>query len=175
MGTLHRTMPDKRYNGRRTEIYFPSENFLKKWKARSDAADMTLSAWIFETVEQTLDDSAPPAEDLVQEKTTLLEENRRLRKDNVNLSKLMEAYKTEAFTLRNEIFLQKDLKGSGKFDEHLVEVLRSGGVWRAQDLLKELDVDTKDIDAIQIVTRQLQALQDIGVVKESATGWKWVG
>jgi len=168
-------MPDKKYNGRRAEIYFPAKSFLEKWEAKADAASMTLSSWIFATVEQTLDDSAPPLDDVVQERTNLQEENRKLRKENENLSKLMEAYKTEAFTMRNEIFLQKDLAGSGEFDSQLVRVIRSGGVWRAPALLKELDIDAKDVDAIQIVTKQLQTLQDIGVVKESATGWKWVG
>jgi len=167
-------MPDPKYKDRRTEVYFPSEKFLEKWKGLSDAADMTLSSWIFETVERTLDDTAQPPEEMAQEKTTLQEENRRLRKDNENLSKLMEAYKTEAFTLRNEFFLQKDPRGRTKFDDNLIRTLQSGGVWKAQTLLKELDVDAKDVDTIQIVTKQLQILQDIGAVKESATGWKWI-
>ena len=168
-------MPDKKYRERRTEVYFPSEKFLEKWKGLAKSKKMPLSSWIFSTVERALDDSAVPTQDITKEKIILQEENRTLRRDLESVTKLMEAYKTEAFTLRNEIFLQKDLRGSGEFDEHLVRALRSGGVWRAPDLLKEMDVDMKDIDAIRIVTKQLHTLQDLGIVRESAMGWKWVG
>jgi len=169
-------MADEKYNGRRTEVYLPSKKLLEKWKALADKSQMTLSAWIFETVERTLDDeSAEPLQDIAKERSSLQEENRKLRRDLENATKLIEAYKTEAFTLRNEIFLKRDMKGSGWFDDRLCRVLRERGVWRAQDLLKELDIDAKDVDAIQIVTKQLQTLQDIGVVRESATGWRWVG
>lgn len=168
-------MPTEEYRGRRTEIYFPSEDFLKKWKGWAKAAKTPLSSWIFETVERVMDDSGEPIQDIAKERSSLQDENRKLRRDLENATTLMEAYKTEAFNLRNEIFLQKDLRGRGQFDDRLVAVLRRGGVWRSRDLLKELDVDAKDVDAIQIVVKQLQTLQDIGIVQEGSNGWRWVG
>jgi hypothetical protein len=168
-------MPDEKYKGRRTEVYFPSQKFLEKWKGQSKSAKMTLSSWIFQTVETSLDTSTTSIQEITRAKSSLQDENRQLRRDLENTMKLMEVYKTEVFTLRNEVFLKTDLNGRGKFDDRLLRTLRSGGVWRARDILRELDVDAKDIDAIQIVTKQLQTLQDIGIVQESAVGWKWVG
>jgi hypothetical protein len=44
-------MAPKRYNGRRGEIYFPSEKFLKEWRNEAKKARLPLSSWIFATVE----------------------------------------------------------------------------------------------------------------------------
>jgi hypothetical protein len=66
-------------------------------------------------------------------------------------------------------------QGVVQLNERIVNILKSGGTWSSQDLLKELDVYPSDIKAIQIVTHQLQMLQDFDLVSESSRGWKWTG
>jgi len=56
-----------------------------------------------------------------------------------------------------------------------VTTLKSGGSWPPREILAELQVDQRDADAIQIVTRQLHVLQDLGLAQEGIRGWRWIG
>lgn len=167
-------MPLPQYKGRYAEIYFPSPKFLERWQSCAKASRSTLSAWIFETVEASLDGATEPAQEINAQKASLQEENRALRRDLEKSDARLKELETEIFKLRNEVF-QQQLKGAGVFDPKVASILRVGGVWSNRELLKELAVDPHDIEAIEIVTRQLQALQDLGIVTESAKGWRWVG
>ena len=168
-------MPLEKYRSRRWEIYFPSEEFLEKWKERAKAAQMPLSKWIFETVEAHMDEDTITAQELARDQETLRDQNRNLRRDLDNAKAELERQKTEAFKLKNEVLLQPVPQGVVQLNERIVNILKSGGTWSSQDLLKELDVYPSDIKAIQIVTHQLQMLQDFDLVSESSRGWKWTG
>jgi predicted nuclease with TOPRIM domain len=168
-------MPLEKYRSRRWEIYFPSEEFLEKWKERAKAAQMPLSKWIFETVEAHMDEDTITAQELARDQETLRDQNRNLRRDLDNAKAELERQKTEAFKLTNEVLLQPVPQGVVQLNERIVNILKSGGTWSSQDLLKELDVYPSDIKAIQIVTHQLQMLQDFDLVSESSRGWKWTG
>ena len=61
-------MPLEKYRSRRWEIYFPSEEFLEKWKERAKAAQMPLSKWIFETVEAHMDEDTVTAQELAMDR-----------------------------------------------------------------------------------------------------------
>lgn len=165
----------EKYRSRRWEIYFPSEEFLEKWKERAKAAQMPLSKWIFETVEAHMDEDTITAQELARDQETLRDQNRNLRRDLDNAKAELERQKTEAFKLTNEVLLQPVPQGVVQLNERIVNILKSGGTWSSQDLLKELDVYPSDIKAIQIVTHQLQMLQDFDLVSESSRGWKWTG
>jgi hypothetical protein len=78
---------------------------------------------------------------------------------------------TELFKLRNSIFLNN--QGQFQLELRIIEALRNGGTWSDRELLKELEVDPRDVDAIKLVTIQLQHLQDYNLVEESPYGWKW--
>jgi FtsZ-binding cell division protein ZapB len=169
------SMPLEKYRSRRWEIYFPSEEFLEKWKARAKAARMPLSKWIFETVEAHMDEDMDTAQEMARDQETLREQNRSLRRELENAKGELERLTTEVFKLKNEALLQPVPRGVVQLNERIVNILKSGGTWSSQDLLKELDVNARDIEAIQITTKQLQMLQDFELVRESAKGWKWVG
>ena len=40
--------------------------------------------------------------------------------------------------------------------------------------MKELDVDSHDIDAIKLINKQLEILQICDLVEETVKGWKWI-
>jgi len=168
-------MAPKRYNGRRGEIYFPSEKFLKEWRDEAKKAKLPLSSWIFATVEANRAALSDQAIDTDQDMQTLREENRRLRRELESMTREHERQKAELFKLQNEIFLKDRLAGCGEFDPRLVTTLKSGGSWPPREILAELQVDQKDADAIQIVTRQLHVLQDLGLAQEGIRGWRWIG
>jgi hypothetical protein len=168
-------MAPKRYNGRRAEIYFPSEKLMQEWKDDAKKARLPLSSWIFATVEANRAALNDQAIDTDRDLQTIREENRRLRRDLESLTREHEHQKAELFKLKNEIFAKDRLAGCGEFDQRLVTALKSGGSWPPREILAELQVDQRDADAIQIVTRQLHVLQDLGLVQEGLMGWRWIG
>ncbi len=168
-------MADKRYRGRYAEIYLPSEKFLDRWRSYAKASRKPLSSWIFEIVEAALDKATEPVPEIETQKVNLQEDNRALRRELEKSDARLKQLETEVFKLRNEIFSVKQFEGSGSFDLKLTAALRSGGTWTGQELLRELNVEPNDSKAIEIVTRQLQALQDVELVQETAKGWRWIG
>jgi septal ring factor EnvC (AmiA/AmiB activator) len=167
-------MPPKKYKGRYTEVYFPSEKFLEKWKTQAANSRMTLSSWIFATVESSMDGMSEPSQEIISQKTSLQEENRTLRRDLEKSEAKLRELETQIFKLQHGSFLS-DSESQKIYSEKVIKVLRSGGTWPGRELLAELGVNPDDAVAIQIITIQLQALQDFGLVTESARGWKWIG
>ena len=167
-------MPPKKYRGRYTEVYFPSEKFLEKWKTQAKESRMPLSSWIFATVEATVDGAAEPSQEITRQKTSLQEENRKLRRELEKGEAKMRELETQVFKLQHASFLS-DTESQKIYSEKLIKILRSGGTWPSRELLAELSVNPDDAVAIQIVTNQLQALQDFRLVSENARGWKWLG
>jgi hypothetical protein len=83
----------------------------------------------------------------------------------------MQQKETEWFKLRTQVLQQE--AGRIELDSKLLEVLNDGCVWSNRDLLEALDVDSRDVEAISAMTKLLQRLQDVGLVKEGKRGWKW--
>jgi hypothetical protein len=85
----------------------------------------------------------------------------------------LEKKETEIFKLRHGAFLQQDFQGSISYSKPLIEVIQQGKTWTEEDLLKELHIDPKDVDAMRITTRQLEKLAQFGLVRKEPEGWKW--
>lgn len=167
-------MPRSEYTDRQLNLIFASNADRERWRAVAERAQMPLTKWILATVETCLAGESEDAEEVATQRTSLQAENRKLRRDLEKSDARLKDLETELFKVRNQLFSIEQVKGHGSFDEKLLAVLRSGGNWSNRNLLAELGVESNDAEAIEIVTRQLQVLQDLGVVKESARGWKWV-
>lgn len=134
---------------------------------------MPLSSWIFATVEAAVDGAMEPAQEIASQKTSLQDENRRLRRELEKGKAKLRELETQVFKLQHAPFLS-DSEGQKIYSEKLIKILRSGGTWAGRELLEELSVNLDDAIAIQVVTTQLQNLQDFGLVSENAHGWKWI-
>jgi|APFre7841882654_1041346.scaffolds.fasta_scaffold05806_6 hypothetical protein len=163
-------MADPKYRGLRKEVILPSIEFSEKWETRRKAAGLSMSSWIFETIEASEDYNPVHITD-AKDLEAIREENRTLRKELDNAKRDAERATTELFKLRNSIFLNN--QGQFQLELRIIEALRNGGTWSDRELLKELEVDPRDVDAIKLVTIQLQHLQDYNLVEESPYGWKW--
>jgi len=165
-------MPQEKYKGKYAEVYLPSEKFLEKWKQRAKEARMPLSPWIFETVEAASDGLSETSDELASQGEALRVENRKLRRDIENFESRIRELETEVFNLRHNAMLTR-ASGDDVYSTRLIKIVRRGGTWSNRDILAELGVLEGDITAVEIVTRQLQALQDAGLIAESARGWRW--
>jgi hypothetical protein len=163
------------FKNRHCDVYFPSEKDLERWENIAKQTGISLSKFIYETVELHLDgEQARPRSDMAKELAQLREEIRKLRDELKLKSLVLEKYETELFKLRHENFIHPDFQGKRQFSEELVELLQRGGTWNGQQILEALSIDPKNSDIVRIVSKQLGTLQDFGLIKEEPHGWKWI-
>lgn len=168
-------MPDKKYNGRRQEIYFPTNQDLARWKAQAKKYNVSLSKWIYDFVEARLEPDQDPdkisatSEDILN----LQAEVNRLRTESKDKSARLERAETDLFNLRYQPFMDPD-PVSAKFSRELIDLLKVGGSWRGREILKQLNIDPGNVESIRIVSNQLGVLEKFSIIEESPKGWRWV-
>lgn len=162
------------YAHRRLEVYFSTEMQLQRWRDAAKTSGEPLSRWVTGVVEAHLDQDDVPAQDIARDQEALRDTNRKLKRDLENAIAEIERLKTEVFKLRHEVILQPSPKGLVPLNEKLIETLKGGGLWSSRDLLKELGVDYNNIEAIQILQRQLEMLVDFELIEETSRGWRWL-
>jgi hypothetical protein len=168
-------MSDKKYNGRRQEIYFPSIQDLQRWRSQAKKYHVPLSKWIYQFVESHLDLDQDPdkisaaSEDILKLQT----EVNRLRTELKDKSARLERAETDLFNLRYQPFMDPDPE-SAKFSRELIALLKAGGSWRGREILKQLYIDPGNAESIRIVSNQLGVLEKFGIIEENPKGWRWV-
>jgi hypothetical protein len=164
-----------KFKNRHCDIYLPSEKDLLRWEELAKKAGISLSKFVYETVELHLDsEQAKPRSDMTKELSQSREEIRKLREEVKLKSLMLQKKETEIFRLRNESFVTPNFQGPRQFDKDIVDILRQGGSWRGQDILAAANIDPRDSEAIRIVSNQLNMLRDFGLVEEGLKGWRWV-
>jgi hypothetical protein len=164
-------MPAPRYSKRSKTIYTESEEQLEAWEQAAKAAKMGFNSWVRAVVEEYRNKGPEVRESPDHNK--LQEDNRKLRRELEKDEARMRELEAELFKAKHESLLSGD-PDEKIYSEKLVRALRSGGTWTGREILKELDISMDDSRALQIVTAQLQALQDFGLVSESQRGWRWI-
>jgi hypothetical protein len=164
-------MPSPRYSKRSKTIYTESEEQLEAWEQAAKEAKMGFNAWMRAVVEEHRNKPEEVRESPDQNK--LQEDNRKLRHELEKEEARLRELEAELFKAKHESLLNED-PGEKIYSEKLVLALQSGGTWTGREILKELDINMDDSKAMQIVTAQLQALQDFGLVSENQRGWKWI-
>jgi hypothetical protein len=81
---------------------------------------------------------------------------------------------TELYKAKFGEFLVPNRKGSHKLDENLVKILQTGAVIHITELLEGLGLDSADPDVATIVEKQIEGLEDFGLVERTADGWLWM-
>ena len=167
-------MPRPTYNGRQVTLYLPSVEDKLRWDALADKAGLPLARWIYETIEHTLDQNEVPHDELIRNLAEMREENRKLREELKSKSILLERQETELYKLRHELFKEVDGESPRQFDTELIAVLKRGTIV-GHELLKDLHIDPRDTEATKLLSNQLEILRKYGLVKETASGWRWIG
>ena len=159
-------------SGLQYTFYFPTTKDKARWKKL--AKPYPMNQWIFNQVERAIsgETSPKPTEDT----TNTINQ---LRKQNELLTARLQQALSELSDLR---------KGSEPtMDKNVVEVLKSGGVWTSQNLLKKLALSTfinnvsNDLNAnanvpldLKSIERTLDTLQDLNLVENTWLGFKWI-
>jgi hypothetical protein len=156
-------------------IYFSSGKDLEMWEDRAKKNGISLSKYIMEMAEggYEAETNQPRGSQMAQELGQLREDTRKLREELKLRSLVLEKYETELFRLRNDSFGHPEFEGIRKYSKDLIDLLHRGGTWPGPEILKDLHIDPKDSHAVQMLYRQLQVLQSLGLVSEEARGWRW--
>jgi hypothetical protein len=117
-------MADPKYRGRRQEVILPSPQVLEKWKSEAAAKGLSVSSWIFETVEgRDIDTSSRSAD--AQEIKALRDELRNLKKERDAMQLELEKERTALFKLKHATLLQPS--GRDQIERNIINALRRGG------------------------------------------------
>jgi hypothetical protein len=168
-------MPSGKYSERSIQVIFSSPDECKTWLQDALKAGMPFSKYILEMARRGREGEAARPLDQTRELEKMKEELARLRISEGELRKLYEAAEGELFRLRHSSYAAPP-NGLQEPSERLVDALRAASrPMSNQELLRSLNVDVRDIEAMKLLLGQLQALRDIGLLEETPMGWKWKG
>jgi len=61
-----------------------------------------------------------------------------------------------------------------KFNRELIKLLKKGGSYSEEEILANLNIDPSDSEH-KAVGRQLEILEEYGIVEYTGRGWRWKG
>jgi len=161
-------------------VYLPSLEMIMDWKRRADKAGVSISKFVAERVEDSIrreegEKGYLSRLELIERLRASEDELKKLRDENRLLRKLVDNLEKELKRYRAKPFLEEGFKGVRTFEKELVTFLKRGGFYDDEDILANLNIDPSDVDLLKAVSKQLEALENYGLVEFTGKGWKWKG
>jgi len=161
---------------RRVDVYLPSLEMKEKWSEIADERGQSLSKFVIETVENTINNT----EEDFESRRELLQENRDLKEKVKDLKEEVEMHKKSYEKVQDELkeHRAKEFTPSvtnREYTEELVDLLRKREFVRFEDIYDELNIEPSDTEMVKAFQEQLKALEEYGLVEEKNRGWRWKG
>jgi len=161
-------------------VYLPTKDMVGSWKKEAEKAGVSISKFVIDRVEDSLkrdegEEGHLTRVELVRKLREIEEEEKKMREDNRMLRRLVENLESELRRYRVEPFAEEGFHGVRRFDRELIDLLKGGASYNAQEILSKLGVDPSDSKTVRAVNGQLEALEEYGLVEYSGRGWKWKG
>ena len=172
-------MPKAELHNRTVYVYLSTEKEMQDWKQRAKKSNSSISHFVIEHVTNSLrqevgEESYKPRAELIEELRKKDEVIEKLTRENEITTLALERVETELHRYRAEPFLEEDFQGTRKYDTKLIELLKKGQPIDSDHLLRQLRIPPRETDLVKAVSRQLENLQDYGLVMKTHHGWKWV-
>ena len=161
--------PDK---SRYVYLYLPSQTDKERWEKLAAKAQTPLSKFCIEIIESALaeNEGPKPRKQIVKELESLKKENKALRDDIKQKTIVLDKYETELKRYRSQAFTRDDFEGVRRYSKELVEILKRMGSVDSNRLLEELGIDPRESDLVKAVSRQLEDLEEYGMIEVDARG-----
>jgi len=177
MGREH-TSKTRTIKERTAYIYLPSLEMFEDWKDRSQAARMSLSKFVIDRVEDSVrrdegEEGYLGRIELLKHLKKVEDELKEFANENRMLKKLVDNQETELKRYRSRPFLESGFEGIRRYDKELVELLRSGKSYSADEILARLNIERSEVDLVKAINTQLETLEDYGLIAYSGRGWRW--
>ena len=159
-------------------VYLPSLEMVEDWKHRAKKSGTSISKFVIERVEDSLrreegEEGYLSRLELIERVNTVEGELKALRDENRLLRRLVDNLENELKRYRAKPFLEEGFEGVRSFDKDLVSILRRGGTYSDDAILAALNIDQTDVELVKAVSRQMEALENYGLVEFTRKGWKW--
>ncbi|VVB59929.1 Uncharacterised protein [uncultured archaeon] len=161
-------------------VYLPSNQMLEKWKSLSEKAVTPLSKFVVEHVENSLQQEEN--KEGYRSRSKLLDDIRRIQEENKELNKRVKYFEILVSRLEEEVrryrakpFLEKDFSGVRKYEEALIKMFKIHSEVHKEEVLEHLGINPMEIDAIKGIQKQLENLENYGLIKDVGGKWRWKG
>ena len=142
-------MPPKGFENRFLTIYFPTSKEVEDIKDAAEKAGLQHAHFMREMIRNGMEFSQEPDLSPLIESQKDREEVARLTRELKDKAAYIEKLETDIFNLKHNLFLQSSPVGVGQRSVELVELLQDGRVWRTDDIMAALNIDSKNIDALK--------------------------
>ena len=171
-------MPRESIRQRAVYVYAPSVKMLEEWKSRARKANVPLSKFVLEHVNNSIgqeeDEEYKPRSKLLEELKRKNDAIDKLSRENEITKLALERLETELRKYRAEPFLEENFRGIRRYDRRLIELLKKGEVVDSDVLLRLLRINPRETDLVKAVSNQLGNLEAYGLVEKTRRGWRWV-
>jgi hypothetical protein len=159
-------------------IYLPSLEMLEDWKKRSQATKMSLSKFVIDRVEDSVrkdegEDGYLGRIELLRRLRKVEDELKELTSENRMLKKLVDNQETDLKRYRSQPFSESDFEGIRRYDKELIELLKSGKSYSADEILARLNIEPSEVDLVKAINVQLETLEAYGLIDYSGRAWRW--
>ncbi len=158
-------------------VYLPSLGQKARWEECARAQGVSVSKFVVAHVENSIsqveDASYQSMGDLWREIKDLREQLAKVAKEKHILEVAIERLEEELRRYRAQPFLEDGFVGVRSYQKELVELLKEGRTVGSQEILSRLRIKPTEEDAVKAVSRQLENLENYGIVKSSSKGWRW--
>ena len=173
MGRM-KTLKDREVN-----LYLPTVDMVKEWKAEADKHGLSLSKFVVEVVDDVLRKSPKgltPREQLEDELNQVWAE---LTFVSTELDHLKETKKRDDATIAE---YREKLARPGAVSEEsaeyvplLAQLIQEEKVIPIQKAKNMFGIEDKDVDALRAMGAAVDALASMGLVEKGISDWRWVG
>lgn len=159
-------------------VYLPTFEMTNKWKELADQADTSISKFVIEHVENSLNQEKGQINyktrlDLLKQLGQVKKENKNMRKQNKMMDTVIERLESELREKRVEPFIQEGYKGSREIESELTDLFRQKKEILKGELPDLLNIKPSDIGLIKGIKKQIKQLEKYGLIKDRGVSWKW--
>ena len=168
---------DDKIKNKAIYVYTKSQMMADEWKSLAKKAELSISKFIVEHVENSLkstDKNVTSRLDLLTENTKLTEQLTKLEKRLRRQDSLIDKLEEDLRQTRASAFLPETDKGIKDYERKLVDFLREPGTHTDNEILRKLGIKQTEIEAIKSISTQLENLQAYGAITRTNKGWTWV-
>jgi hypothetical protein len=157
------------------DVYLPSENSKREWEEDAKKAGLPMSKFVEAVEAFRASKDETPRYEMVKELAEAKEEVQKLRTELKMKTMLLEKMDAEVYKARYANFQEVEMgEGTRHHDQELINILKRSKALDGYSILKELDIDPRETEAVKLVNNQLESLKRFGLVEETAKGWKWI-
>jgi hypothetical protein len=159
-------------------VYLPSEEMMNQWREYSEKSGLSLSKFVIEHVNNSLhqeeeNEGYASRAELLDEIKRLQDENKKQKKTMKMMDTLVDRLEEEVRGYRIRPFLDEEYSGVRRFEQDLIELFKTRKDVRKEDLLEELGINPLDTDMVKGIMRQIEHLEQYGLVKDLGGMWRW--